>query len=259
MTNLKKSFFLLVFVLAANAFCYAQGLYWVNKISGGPLGENSKENKSYYMPKMFKSLDVEKNEATIVRLDKKLLITVYYDDKMYSEVTFDELDTALTKLSGKMDGKMLELQKKLESMPEEQSKMMEKMLGDKMPGMKKDPKIEVIKTEETKNISGYNCVKYIVKQDDKDLITIWTTHEVHSMGLLKEDMTEFSQKMAQAMPYNGSAMAKAFKDISGFPIQTEIMGITNVVTKIEKSKTQISEFEVPDGYKREKSRLLEMK
>ncbi len=259
MNKINKAYVILAILLFSAGYCSAQGLYWESKISGGPMGDNAKESKFYYMPKMFKSLDVEKNEATIFRLDKKLFVTIDYEEKVYSELTFDEMDSVMTKMSVKMDSKMAELQKQMESMPEEQRKMMEKMLGDKMPGFKKDPKVEVEKTEETQKIAGYNCTKFIVKMDDKDFMNVWTTQAVHTMGLMKDDMKEYSLKMAQSMPMNGGAIAKAFQKIDGFPMLTEVMGVNNIVTKIEKKNTEAAEFEVPDGFKKEKSPLLDMK
>ena len=50
----------------------------------------------------------------------------------------------------------------------------------------------------------------------------------------------------------------AFKKIDGFPIQTEMsQGITNTVTKVEKRTASASEFEVPAGYKKVKSKMME--
>lgn len=259
MHRINKLIILVAMVLLASVYCRAQGLYWESKISGGPLGDNAKESKFYYMPKMFKSLDIEKNEASIFRLDKKLFITIDYEEKTYSEITFDEMDSVLSKMSVKVDSKMAELQKQMESMPEEQRKMMEKMLGDKMPGFKKDPKVEVVKTDSTQKIAGYICTKYIVKMDEKDFMNIWTTQAVHTMGLMKEDMKEYSLKMAQSMPMNGGAIAKAFAQIDGFPMLTEVMGVNNAVTKIEKKNTPAADFDVPEGFKKEKSPLLDMK
>jgi hypothetical protein len=249
--------FLLLFVLTN--FTFGGGLYWETKTSGGPLGPEGKITKVYYMPKMFKNLDVEKNEAAVFRLDKKLFITIDYDEKTYSEITFDEMDTLMAKASGQMQDKMADLQKKMETMPEAQRKMMEKMLGDKMPGLSKEKNVEVIETEEKQNISGYDCVKFQVKMDDKDFMAIWTTKQIRSMDKMTEDMKEFAIKRAQAMPFNGSEMVKAFQKIKGFPMLTELMGISSTVTTVVNKNTPETDFEVPEGYKKVESPLLKMK
>lgn len=234
---------------------YAQGLYWESMTKGPAMGENGMSSKNYYMPKMFK--DVSDRGETIIRLDKKLLVSVNHKDKTYSEMTFDELESSMKKAGGQLDERMKEMQEKLASMPEEQRKMVEKMMGDKMPGMNKEAKVEVTKSDETKTISGYACTKYLVTQDGKDFLTIWGTKEVKADEVMGKEMREFRERMSAMMPMNGKGMAEAMKQLDGFPIQTEVMGrITITVTKIEKRSTPTSAFEVPEGYKKVKSTMF---
>lgn len=59
-------------------------------------------------------------------------------------------------------------------------------------------------------------------------------------------------------PMANKGLGDAFKKIDGFPIQTEMsQGITNTVTKVEKRAASASEFEVPAGYKKVKSKMME--
>ena len=70
----------------------------------------------------------------------------------------------------------------------------------KMPGMKKDAKIEVTSSEEKETISGFACNKYDVKEDGKDFMSIWTTGEITGYGGMKADMKEFSRRLAALIP-----------------------------------------------------------
>jgi 2,4-dienoyl-CoA reductase-like NADH-dependent reductase (Old Yellow Enzyme family) len=113
----------------------------------------------------------------------------------------------------------------------------------------KNVKIDVIKTGEKKTICGYSCVKYAMKENGKEIGSIWTTTGVPGYDIMQKDMKDFSQRMAVQMPKAGEMM-EAFKKVDGFPVQTTIAGITTTVTKIEKKAVAASEFEVPSGYKK---------
>ena len=212
------------------------------------------------MPKMMKGVTKETGETFIVRLDKELFITVNPDDKTYSEMTFAEMEGATKKAGGKMDSKMAEMQKQLAGMPEEQRKMVEKMMADKMPGAEaaKDAKVEVNKTGDTKTISGFSCRKFVITQDDKDAMTVWATKDVSGFDGMRKDWEEFTKRMMAMNPMVGKGIGEAFKKIDGFPVQREMgHGMTSTVTKVERRTTAAGDFEVPSGYKKVKSQMME--
>ena len=241
---------LLVFGLAATAA--AQGLYWESTMAGGPIGE--RHEQMWVVPKMMKGVTQETGETFIVRLDKELFITIDPKEKTYSEITFADME----KMMKKVNPKLAEMQKKLAAMPEEQRKMMEKMMGGAMSGMGKEAKVDVKGTDESKEISGFACTKYVVTQDDKDLMTLWVTKSVSGFESLRNDWEELSKRMMAMNPMANKGLGDAFKKIDGFPIQTEMsQGITSTVTKVEKRTASASEFEVPAGYKKVKSKMME--
>jgi hypothetical protein len=51
-----------------------------------------------------------------------------------------------------------------------------------------------------------------------------------------------------SMVPNGKGLADAFKKVEGVAIQTDMAGITTLVTKVEQQSTPASQFEVPAGY-----------
>lgn len=234
----------------------AQGLYWESKMTGASIGEETQQ--MWAVPKKMKGVTKETGEAYIVRLDKQVFITVDPKDKTYSEITFDEMEKMMKKASGKMDAQMAEMQKQLADMPEEQRKMVEKMMGSKIPTQAKDVKTEVVNTGEKKTISGFACTKLVVKMDDKEAMTFWVTKEVKEFDSMRKDWEEFSKLMMEMNPSVMKGLGDVFKKIEGFPIQTEVIqGIVNTVTKVEKKVAPASEFEVPAGYKKVAPKMME--
>jgi hypothetical protein len=152
---------------------------------------------------------------------------------------------------------MAEMEKKLESMPPEQRKMVEQMMGDKLKGASGESSVDVTKTTETKTISGYPCTKYVVKQGDKDFATLWTTTSVPDFSGMKDDFKEFSARVSSMIPMKGAQIATAMKKVEGFPIQTSLAGITTTVTKVTKGSIPASEFEPPQGYTKVKAAGLD--
>ena len=239
-----------VLILASLSFvrlsANGQGLCWESKMTGGPLGERT--SKYYYMPKKFKFAEDNGTEAFIFRLDKELLVVLYPGDKTYSEITFAELEKKMKELGGKMDKQLEDMRKQFAALPPDQRKVMEQMMGDKMRGLNSSGKFDVKRTGESKTIGGYACAKYSVRQDGKETVGLWTTKDVKDFELIRKDLEQFGQRMAAMTPNTGKGLAEAMKNLEGFPIQTEFMGMTSTVSKIEKRNTPGSEFEVPAGY-----------
>lgn len=244
----------LVFFLGASAV--GQGLYWESDVTH--KGNTDKTvSRSYYMPKMFKEKGSSEEQYIIVRLDKKLFIMVNDGDKEYSELTFDEMELMMKKVSGKMSGAMAEMEKQMQNLTPDQRKMMKEMMGGKIPGMKETAKIEVSNTGESKKISGYSCTKHVVKRGGEDFLTLWTTDDIKGIGAMGEEMKEFGKRMAALNPMGDDSESEAMMSVDGFPIQTEMANMTTVVTKVEEKTIPAGEFEVPAGYKKVDSEIME--
>jgi hypothetical protein len=160
-------------------------------------------------------------------------------------MTFAEMEATTKQAMGQLE----ELKKQMKDMPPEQRKAMEKMLGSTGMGGASKSKIEVTNTGEKKTISGYSCVKYILKEDGKEFGTIWTTSGLAGYDAMKKDMKKFSERLMAQMP-KGKELVDAMKKIEGFPIQTTLGNVVSTVTKVEKKAIARSEFEVPAGYKK---------
>ena len=99
--------------------------------------------------------------------------------------------------------------------------------------MEKAGEIEVIKTEETRDILGYTCKKAIVKlKDGGQEMTVYYTDEL-STGIENSNNP-------------------MFKDIDGMMLEFSMvqngMDMHFTAVNIEKKKVSDSEFEIPEGY-----------
>ncbi len=240
---------------------YSQGVYWESATSGGALGDRVIAAQSYYMPHKFKSTTPDMGNAMIVRLDKKMIYQIDPTEKTYSEMTFDEWEAQMKKMSQKMDAQTEELQKKMESMPEEQRKMVEQMMGNQMAAKKgKDAKIDVKKTGETKKIAGLGCTKYTVTRDGKEALALWATKDLKGFDTMRKDIQEFSSRMMASDFQGTKGLAEAMNKVDGFPMETDMQGGVKIeVTKVERKEIAASEFEVPAGYTKVKPKGMDDK
>ena len=209
--------------------------------------------KFFYMPKMLKMVD-DDGQTTIIRLDKETIYTVDPEKKTYSSMTFDEMKTMMGRAKFKLDDAM---QKRLEKLTPEQRKMVEEKMGAfKNESASSEVTYQVTPTGETKSISGFSCAKYIVKKNGKDFQTVWATNQVGGFDNLKKDMTDLTDRLSSAMGAKRN-LSLWFKDVQGFPVQTESYGSVSVARKIERKSIPSSEFEVPTGYTKEKNKMEE--
>ncbi|HXG01242.1 MAG TPA: DUF4412 domain-containing protein [Bacteroidota bacterium] len=248
---------LLVAALCAAATAFGQGLYWQSKTTG-TVGESTSE--TYIMPRMMKVIHHGGDGSIlIIRLDREVFWDLDPAEKTYSEMTFAQMEEMMNRMAGKMDAAMKKMREEMSNMTEEQRKMMMEMMGGQMPGMSPESTapVKVNKTGEKKTISGYACTKYVVRMGDQTLSTMWVTKDVKGFAAMAEDWKKLSQRMARLAERFGKGLADAYKDIDGFPMQTEMSGIVTTVTKLEQRSTPASEFEIPAGYKKVKSKLEE--
>jgi GLPGLI family protein len=236
---------------------FAQGFYWESMRSSSLMGDASETAKYSYAGKKFKVVNGENGNATILRLDKEVMIMLNAKEKTYWEMTFADMEKRGTKTGAQSDKRTAELQERLKNMPEERRKIIEQMMGSKMQGTKEESKLEVVKSGDTKKISGYMCTKYVVNRDGKEVLTVWVTKGVKGFEAIRKEMDEFRERTAVMNPGMRDGVMQQLKNIDGFPMQTE-MGdmLKEVVTKVERRSIAASEFEIPEGYEKVESPMM---
>jgi hypothetical protein len=239
------AWFVLVTVLAAGTM--AQGLHW--KSTTTAMGKEM-HTEQFLMPKMMKTL-TNGGEALVVRLDKQMIYEIKPESKEYSEMTFEEFDKALQKMTAKNTAMQEKMKDQMKNMPEAQRKMMEQMMGGQ------DAAATTKNTGEQKNIAGYNCTKYVISQGDKEVMTVWATQDIKEFAGLKKDYEEFAKRFMS----NSPGLMGAFKELmklQGFSMEMQMgTAMTQTVTVMEKRSTPASEYSVPAGYTKVKSKWQE--
>ncbi len=232
--------------LLLGAQALSQSLYFETTNSSG------KTEKAWYTPGKFKSVDSD-GKGVIVLIDKETFIRLNPEKKSYTEMTFADMKK-MTEASKSMLNSMMK--KRLESMSPEQRKMAEEKMATLNQGSHSETKYEVTNTGESKTISGYPCTKYIVKRNGEDFETIWATKALGTLDGVHKDMEKFSAKMASTFNLKNAPLSW-FKEIPGFPIQTDGDNDARTVSRIEKREVSDSEFEVPAGYTKEESKMMQ--
>lgn len=245
-------FFTWIIASCACPLLVAQGLYWESRVTAMGSEQNT---KTFYLPKKMKTVASNGGEV-IILLDKQLMININTVDTTYSELGFGEMEAAMKSSGAKMDANVASLKESMKTMPEDQRKQMEKMMEVMGVGGESKP-WEIIATSERKNISGYACQKYVLKQGERDAGTVWATNQITEFASMKKDFEEFSNRMMSMNPL-GRELATAMRKIDGFPIEAVMgEGIRTVVTMVEARAIDLKVFSVPKGYRKVPSPMLQ--
>jgi len=237
--------FLAVACLFLGSQALSQGLYFETTKSPGGT------EKSWYTPGKFKSVDSD-GKGVVVLIDKETIIQLDPENRSYTEMTFADLkkmsDAGHSMLSSMM-------QKRMGSLTPDQRKMVEERMAKYNQGSQTETKYEVTNTNESKTISGYPCTRYVVKRNGEDFETIWATKALGNVDAVHKDMANFSSKMASALNMKHEPLSW-FKEIPGFPIETDQQSNSHTVTHVEKRAISDAEFQVPAGYTREEPEMM---
>jgi hypothetical protein len=211
-------------------------LYWESDqetkgMPGHP--DESKIVKTYLTS--YASRTEREGQITIMNFDTKAMYLINPQAKTYQQIDMAEM--------GKMPAMKGEKGQQMQ-----QQQMMKNMMGN----------IQVTPTEETRQIAGYNCRKYLVSgmMMNSDY---WLSKDVKGY----EEVKEIGKKVAAIFDENPMMkqmnIAGMMGQLDGFPVQT-VMNImkgttTTTLKKIEKKSLDKSLFSVPEGYTREQSKM----
>jgi hypothetical protein len=226
-------------LLIAAVVATGQGVYWESVDMNAP---DDPPTKMFYMPgKMRVEMD-SKTNAVITRMDQEKMYFLDLGEKTYWTMTYAEFEAQMKEASDQM----AQLRDKMKDMPEEQRKMIEKMMGNPAT---KDPVIVVKKTGERKTVSGYACTRYNVAADGKEMMTMWATTDVKMPPTLREDIARFTKRQMTGNIQFVKAMSEAMMKVDGFVMETDMGSIKTQVTKLELKSSPSAMFEVPAGFK----------
>jgi hypothetical protein len=217
--------------------------------SSTPGGETTKVDyeKGYVKSDRMKSEDLTNKEATIIRLDKGLVWEIDHNKKIYSQMTFAELEELYSQQEAAMKESQEHMAEMMESLPPEQRAMMEKHMQQAMEmqaATSKPP--EVTKTGKKDKILGYTCQQYKVNWAGTAW-DMWVSDEI----VPEIDFSKFYQGLGMM-----GHVAKAFSEAKGIPLKMVIENevgethsrTTAEMTQVKTTRISDGEFELPKGY-----------
>jgi hypothetical protein len=209
-------------------------LYWESdqETKGMPgRPDETKVIKTYLTA--YASRTEREGQITIMNFDTKIMYHINPQAKTYQQINMAEM------------GKPPEMKGEKGQM---QQQMMKNMMGN----------IQVTPTQETRQIAGYNCQKYLVSgmMMNSDY---WLSKDVKGY----EEIKEIGKKIAAVFDENPMMkqmnIAGMMGQLDGFPVQM-VMNImkgtsTTTLKKIEKKSLEKSLFSVPEGYTLTQSKM----
>ncbi len=180
-------------------------------------------------------------QSTIVDYKTDSMLMLNHKAKEYSEMKISDM---LKSLRAAMDA----MKKQIESMPPEQRKAMESMLGEK-------GALQIEKTDSSDKIIGFDAKKYKLKQDGKDVGEVWYTKAI--------DMSDVAPYAKRFSEMTKGMMGASWADVlakveNGYPLRStitlDVMGqrasYTTETLKYEKVTPPATAFNAPQGYKK---------
>lgn len=168
------------------------------------------------------------NNITIIDLDKMKLFALDLKAK-----TYNEIDLATMGQVPGMDG---EAGKQFMG-------MMKGLLGN----------VKVVRTKETRTVSGYRCTKYNVSfmgsQSEH-----WVTQDIKGLDEILKYGKRFSDAMQKNPMMRQMNIPAMLQDLKGFPVETttKMMNgtMTTTLQKLERKPLPKNLFQLPPGFKK---------
>jgi hypothetical protein len=211
-------------------------LYWESdqETKGMPGGRPDETRViKTYLTAYASRTEQREGQITIMNFDTKIMYIINPEAKTYQQINMAEM------------GKPPEMKGEKGQM---QQQMMKNMMGN----------IQVTPTQETKQIAGYNCQKYLVSgmMMNSDY---WLSKDVKGYDEIKEIGKKIAGIFDENPMMKQMNIAGMMSQLDGFPVQM-VMNImkgtsTTTLKKIEKKSLDKSLFSVPEGYTQTQSKL----
>jgi len=200
--------------------------------------------------------------------DRREVVVVDHEDKSYQVID----EATMKEIAGQVGSAMSQMQEALKNVPEDQRKMVEEMMKQRMPKKPAErPLAQFKNTGERASKNGYPCVKYEVLRDGRRIRELWVTDwdNVEGGGEVADAFKGMSRFFRELMDSISSAAGGAgdlfgpdgnslmsFDEIDGFPVVTSEFGDDgslegeSALRSARRRTLDPAEFEPPSGYKR---------
>jgi hypothetical protein len=205
-----------------------------------------------YTGTMWVAADKARNDmddkSTIVRLDRNVLIILDHAKKKYMEIPLNFAEAAAG-------------QAKKEGMSEEDMAKLPESMRNLMKGAMK-MNVAITETNETKNINGWNCRKYIQKIEG--MITmeseVWASQDVKMDAKLLSKFSAAFMAMNPGLKESLGDLQKQMEKIKGVAVLTSTestimnskMKSSVELIEVKEGSAPAGSYEVPADYKKTK-------
>jgi hypothetical protein len=216
-------FALLLIAPGAVADVYYESVQVSQGVASQPDGEKPIKN---YLSEHASRVEME-DGITITNYETGMIYQIDPQAKTYSEVNLANMG--------------------LPEMKGEESKALQGLMKKMMGG------VTVTPTDETQDIAGYPCRKYIVRIMMMKS-EFWVSNKVPGYDELRVTGKKMAEKLNQNPMMKQMNAAAMMTELDGFPVKTVMSmmkgTITTTLTKIEKKKLSGDLFTVPAGYQK---------
>jgi hypothetical protein len=190
--------------------------------------------------------------------------TIYIVDdqrKSYREMTREQMK----QMASQANAAMTQMQERMKNMPPEQRAMMEKMMGDKIPGGMGGGKPDVWASKDTgksETVDGRKCKVWNITRNGQPfeelcVVPFSTLAGKEDLEKAFRELTDAFSEFAKGMP-NAESGTKARIDVNGYPVRAraydasgKYRGTETVLSKWAEETIPAAQFDVPKGYKKE--------
>lgn len=232
---------ILLFLFGCKTTKMTEGLYFEQvSYQVSKRGDTTIINqKLYLIPNKFRSdFKTPYNESyTIVRLDQNLMYRLSPEESLYTEITFD----AIKKQQERTRESIRRMRAQMDTLPPSLRWRMERDMGVKW----QPEDYKILDTDETTQIAGYNCKKYIVMNRDSLDSEFWLTQDLGDINQYAGNWVEILDKITSVTKIDKYKLLSE----KGIIMQSNVKSNKTIVTKLEKKLLPEDLFDVPEYYK----------
>ena len=193
--------------------------------------------------------------TVIIDAAGKRMLMVNDAEKSYTEVT----EADMKRFGEMMTARRAEMAEKMKSLPPEQRKRMEKMMGG---ADAKPPELKFERLGAKKTVNGFSCDMYRVLEDGKpkeeDCIASWSSSVLQRSDFA--GLRKFAEDMAKetgAMGGGGRQMFEQFDKYPGFPVTRHPLDPSEhddeQLKSVKRGSIPAASFAVPTGFTKKAS------
>lgn len=224
----------------------AAGLMWEAEVQTGSADKQVLQVAA--AEKKFK-ITQESGSQYLFRLDRGEMYWIDPKRRTYQVMKLSEIERTARGMEEQVRTALAKMKDELDRMPPQQRALVEQMVG-KRGAAAGEERVEVRKTGVEKTIAGYRCQEYVVEVAGKEQLRACTTEQITGFESMRDDWWQFQRGAVRGMPILGKAQLEAYRQIPGFPLETQVGATRAVIRKVDRATPPASEFEVPPGYER---------